>query len=724
MKKLLLLFLMILNLTLFGQGDFQNQSKYWYYRYQIRSKFLKAGEAPYPCVDPDLNNLVTGHSIPAASIGIDHITNWGDATTHLGGYIAVLATEYRLLKDQGLNTSYTEEELYYAMKAFERLDLHGEKNMWPYNGPCTLNGFFGRDDVSTEFGKQYFSNKINSDYIGYNKTNNPHDAPGAVASQDQIIYLTLGFALVVKCVDAGANYNGYYFVARAKLNTYLMINYIASNNYSMPIPFTNILADHSGDIPFNSFGFAKAGQVIKSGNWGGNIFPTGDYENAVSANFSAFWESYPTPLGFQIMSLHDFTRVQTQYLAAIGHSWRIGLVPVKVWEKCFHVWFLGDVCAQWWCYPAPLSSVSIPLICGPFEGPTIAVNVTQHTLDLMGLVFSTEIAPLLHHYLHNTSDLGILPTDLLTMLNTAPCQGPYYYGGGTGIKGWRSSYRFSSPSEANNGNSVSQGDFNGLDYMLLFNLYRLTFPSLLSVASKNELHVDINNNFPIASANKYGSDANPALYKAFESINISGTLAAGNNANTNGNLTLHAPMIALSNFDIKAGSTFDTDVTPFQCNSTGTGYLRVAASDTAVNVIDTAAMIAAYNKKINALLAEEVNKQAPAINKRIEQSRYEPINDYIRRVENLGRKNSAVVYPNPASASCTLDLKIVEDSDIDFTITDLSGKEMIKVLKNAPYSEGSYKINFDVNSLPEGSYLFIVKTNKGAQAGRFVKVNY
>jgi hypothetical protein len=732
MKILFLVILIILSLSGFSQTESQNQSKYWYYRYQLRSKFMKAGEVTYGCVDPDLNipPIVTGYSMPAARIDFNNQhAVWGDATTHLGWYIGILATEYRLLKDRGLNTSYTEEELYYAMKAFERLDLHAEMNMFPWTGPCIRNGFFGRDDVSTEFGQQYFPNGVDSDYIGYKSSNNPPKS-GAHASQDQINYLCVGFALVVKCVDAGANYKGYYFVANAKWNADLMINYMAVHEYTMPIPSSPIMAEHSEDIIFNSYAFAKAGQMIQTEKWGKDGAGSGQYENETSFTYAPIWESWPTPVGILVMQQEqEFIRVQTQTLAAMGHSWRLGLVPVKVGESCVNLPYICGtlfhpkichyrVCAQLWCYPEPLYPLPIPLACAPFKLPNLSVNITQPTLEAMAKLFGTEIAPLLHRYLHNSTDVSILNAQYLGIINSAPCQGPYWHLGNTGVEGWRSSDRFSSITKAKNGNPNSVGDFNGIDYMLFYNLWRLTSP-LSTATYKNELHVDINGTFPNA-ADKYGSDANPAYYKAFESINISGTLKAGSSTNTNGNLTVRAPNgIDITNFTTEAGTTFDSDPTPFQCNSTGTAYQIVAATDPAEDVIDTAALMAEYKKRVNEMLAEEISKQTPEINRQIAQSRYEPIDDYVKR-KSAEMQDQAHIFPNPSSGYTSIELKLYHQGEVRVTILDVYGRELLK-----PFSKsllpGTHTISFDATLLAEGAYFYSINTGTTILNGTFIK---
>ena len=87
-----------------------------------------------------------------------HEFGLSDASLRLGWYIAVLATEYKLLNVQGLDTYQTRKELYYALEAFNRLDLNAESYFnlaAPNNNPNQaispssddLNGFFIRDDM-------------------------------------------------------------------------------------------------------------------------------------------------------------------------------------------------------------------------------------------------------------------------------------------------------------------------------------------------------------------------------------------------------------------------------------------------------------------------------------------------------------------------------------------------------------------------------------------------
>ena len=68
-----------------AQSLMQNQTKYWAFRDSFLQKFIVVGEGQ-------------GKSLPAVSRHDNYERiGWGDATLHLGWYMAVLSTEYALL---------------------------------------------------------------------------------------------------------------------------------------------------------------------------------------------------------------------------------------------------------------------------------------------------------------------------------------------------------------------------------------------------------------------------------------------------------------------------------------------------------------------------------------------------------------------------------------------------------------------------------------------------
>lgn len=113
--------------------DAELQNKYWFYRHRLRTEFMKVGKTE-------------GHSIPASTINLAHTCggvpgkiSWGDATIDLGEYIAILAMEYKMLKDANQDFTATANELYFALHAVERLDDFAEVF---FKNTASGNGFF------------------------------------------------------------------------------------------------------------------------------------------------------------------------------------------------------------------------------------------------------------------------------------------------------------------------------------------------------------------------------------------------------------------------------------------------------------------------------------------------------------------------------------------------------------------------------------------------------
>ncbi|MEJ5265989.1 MAG: hypothetical protein WHT29_11795 [Bacteroidales bacterium] len=190
-----------------AQNPELNLIKYWNYRERLRKYFI--------AISP---NNEKGTNIPASSItGNGYRTlSWGDGNGCLQYYIGLLATEYRLLKLFGLDYTNTRNELFYALKAVERLDITAEEYFRRgLNKPvfCTLagticiysdtldhNGFFIRDDVDESI--KIFNNNLNkytisSTYVNHiNKNGLPYEQ-----SKDNVWHYLLNLALVVKLVD-------------------------------------------------------------------------------------------------------------------------------------------------------------------------------------------------------------------------------------------------------------------------------------------------------------------------------------------------------------------------------------------------------------------------------------------------------------------------------------------------------------------------------------------
>ncbi len=229
--------------------------KYWFYRWRLRNDFMVMGEGPGQSLVAESRNLTRGAYI-----------KWADATIMHGYYLTMLAIEHKILQDKGRTEDLknNERELYYAIKAFERLDNVSE-TFYSSQGnnddayrvsdsklPPDVNGYFFRDDVPPDFINEdpnpehtpvftpnYYSltnNKTGIDYgpinynqsdycglwgtyddddgnsapdlnnkqnpiVNYKKGHDDFDYYGhGEESQDQVIRLLLGFFTIIKSI--------------------------------------------------------------------------------------------------------------------------------------------------------------------------------------------------------------------------------------------------------------------------------------------------------------------------------------------------------------------------------------------------------------------------------------------------------------------------------------------------------------------------------------------
>ncbi|MBO4646111.1 MAG: hypothetical protein J5642_06305 [Bacteroidales bacterium] len=191
MKKLALTILCIVFWgAVWSQSPLENEAKYWKLRSRLTSEFVycsgngmdRGSHQPLE-IRFMPNGLRTGYCI--------------DGIWWQGHYVALLATEYALLKRQGKDTGPTLKELHCAIDVYKRLDLAAEK-CWGCDTFTQCNGFYLRDDIcladTSRFGLQHLSS-------GYTSNCGRTSTRGNAPSQDQAWGSYLGFALAQKLVD-------------------------------------------------------------------------------------------------------------------------------------------------------------------------------------------------------------------------------------------------------------------------------------------------------------------------------------------------------------------------------------------------------------------------------------------------------------------------------------------------------------------------------------------
>ena len=327
--------------------------------------------------------------------------NFGDGTSMLGNYLAVLTTEFELLKKDNKNYTYKQlndilEEIYWALKAYERLDKNAEVLFPPFKGSCpnVLNGFFVRDDVPREIVNK-FPKRPNgtpksikdSDYErGHiatiedvtvdDQNDNGRDELAVFPSADQITNLLVGFAMVKKKLN-GVFWNGENLGMLANDYTDKIVSYTQSLGYDMRVPYDGRHTAFAGFSNFGRFGYgiAKAGNRIYKSSWGHKQVTSGSYDLGLNLSHLTFWSCLNYPSGkleyARNYANSAYNNAIYSQLAAVGSSWEYGLLPEKCKEyyvplPCFGSFtYCQNACA--YCFDwGWASGCNCRVICGTF----------------------------------------------------------------------------------------------------------------------------------------------------------------------------------------------------------------------------------------------------------------------------------------------------------------------------------------------------------------------
>jgi hypothetical protein len=261
-NKILLIIVIIFSFQSFCQNNFSASmssslhEKYWFYRERLKY-FVVPGEGSGESIVYDVRNLWETQDLTL-----------GDQTIDLAWYLGILALEAEQLSWQD---DMTLTELYYAIKAFERLDMCEDK--YPWNKPTSeLDGFFMRFDAAlidssyhhdmTNFnqgldesdvfltqppGMPTYVNRFRSlaDVDWNNDASLYNSSVSAAMSQDQAAAMLMGLALVKKFAPSGEvfffntveNVNDHFnFQECAKSNALNITTYLKNSFIDIPDP--------------------------------------------------------------------------------------------------------------------------------------------------------------------------------------------------------------------------------------------------------------------------------------------------------------------------------------------------------------------------------------------------------------------------------------------------------------------------------------------------------
>lgn len=291
MKKLLIIITLAMlvgsDLTYAQVLNTETKNIYWYYRHRLHESFIIAGEEENMCV-------TSGLSLPASCARIDNNNStqyelyWSDNPAQmLGYYIGMLATELKLLYLHDQPYDSTQQELCWAMKAYERLDYNCECLYYPKLDTTVgeINGLFCRDDVHPEVlvdesqGGLYqaWRDKNNYYHIVHSTIGDQFEVEEDPDTDfdDETMYpsgeewagLVTGFALLVKsladCPEDVVVFNGYRFIDEAILHTQRYMDYFKADDWIGRLTTDEPFADAYDQKQFQClYGLAKAADFI------------------------------------------------------------------------------------------------------------------------------------------------------------------------------------------------------------------------------------------------------------------------------------------------------------------------------------------------------------------------------------------------------------------------------------------------------------------------------
>lgn len=397
-----------------AQTTADNLEKYHALRARLLSEFTVVGEAAGQSQPADVRDDGEG------------FIKWADSTIRLGWYLGVLATEHHLYAHPDLYPGAaavapeaTLDELHDALEALERLDRVADTAFPP---PCTqteaVNGFFLRDDVPAGFHQNFPPlTTTYSDFVDPVLTNKE-------MSQDQVYHLLIGLALVARFVPAGVSAKGQELAPWAVEQARRIVEHVAKDDWLIQNPACNRDVERGPAASGFSGGTRLAIGFITSGAY---VPETADV-------WKDIWSTENDPAFVAYLDIDNLHMASA--IAAVGDGW----------------------------------------------GAT-----TSDDLARLGEQPGWPLYTLLHRALHGDAAAGFCRTgaatnDLArTMLDELPLGADIASPrpAGPAAHGFTRSNRFLRGKEtAYTGEEGSDGyRFNGLDYLLLHNLYALATPA-------------------------------------------------------------------------------------------------------------------------------------------------------------------------------------------------------------------------------------------------------
>jgi Secretion system C-terminal sorting domain len=738
-KYLILLIILFLGISFIKAQMTQQQmlDLYWHYRWRLVNYFEVVG-------------MGAGESTPAAYRNGEFFPNymeWVDGPVVDGYYIGVLATEYRLLNENNQDCSETIMELYYALHAIFRLDSLADNKLGSGNPTISFSNFLGfvpGDDVPSDFVSTY-SNELNLNispssihwvtgsgkpvYVNSTSAEYPDWLTDGTEypSCDQYGSLLMGLALAA---EYAPNYDvtftwydtrGSLCSCTANLQQMAkqlgagILNYIANYSYNYDLGTTGYIlygpGGTQGPGPITTGGGNAEPYEIPMSNMASNIFNTSIPVN--SLNVLGWGALAPEMLQIQYWNTTNSTcnlvyntycgdgadntnEVLSIVYTAIGNSWN----STQFSSARDEIQWLG-------------SDNQCLSVCAAY---------TNHYGKN---IFYQGVLTALYTSNDNLADFDFCGA--YEMLSEAPSDGPFThsysgYIGDFAPNGWASDRRFIDVPPACDGQVYTMvpplltvqptGNYNGLDYMLMYNLYCL--------CSQMEFANTIN----IPTSCTY-----PYEYPPFPEGCSGLPLPIGTIADKFNITSVNCSPIIVNQLDVtstgglvlQGGSTSFIDLNPSSGNTiivNSNGYFDASCTYNCCDVNPTF-YVNEYNNSNLHFDAPIHGNDDTTID--IDNSSSLPSYQKTLEFDTLFLQNGISCYPNPFNTQTTIAFSLIHNSTVSIYLTDMNGVKVTDIINNENYNYGNHQINFAGTKLAAGTYICIFNYANNKKTIKIIK---
>lgn len=737
-KTILFLVLIFAIQNVYSQILNEESFKYWYYRDRLRY-FV------YPGSEDGASVLMTVRNSGADGGPYRQYngTEWGQTRKMNGYYIGLLATEYKLLKDNGQysDAAATLQELNLALDALIRMDKCEDIEPW-YESYENHDGFFIRSDVPpvlssnmTEYLNFELASGSYSEYVAKSL-----DYPGRPFAIDPTVVLT------PRKYESNLNY--YYYNPCDNIFSDISTEYLSTGinsdlywNYWKSDKFTS-----NDEIVGTFMGLALVPKCVDD---------IATRNKAIDIAFKSLIFALGQSDFLYYMKFPDGERITAQnggfsggvfygISKCVGHM--MGAGPLFGTEGIFN-------------YLVGLSVAESPISCDGDKSmysklvaisDASGIHSVSYSLSNIGglyrwqtfyqllwaVVFDKDLTKKKYNY-----PFQLLIQDLMS----APCGGPYHnnINGNSFHPGWACQYKYDASLNGQYGNDFERtGVFPGADYMLLYNLACLAFPDGFDYDGQHysfPYYVNLNNRIlestylpAVLPGNphgnhyfEFGSTNNPGEIRAISTI-VTNMIVAdeahviGTNQTDptiQGDVTLKAgESITLTDgFRVDAGAHFLARIESYSCG--GVSYKNMAAPPWDENY---------RGCFYDTLISVPMEKRAPIV---YSEDNYEeadfdmPLwNDYYYMNDTTAAMELAVgawLNPNPCGSSATLTVVSESEQQLTIELYDMTGIKRETVFNDI--ADQNLVLDLNLSSYASGTYMLRITGSGGVKVLRFVK---